>query len=181
MSNITKKALLAAFGELIEEKAFNKITITDITSRCGLNRMTFYYHFDNIYELMIWGLEMQMHEVSKNYINYENWKTGYLRVFYFALERKTYIKKIFQTLEQEHLEHYLNKIAEGMVLSVIEDKSGSKPLNEDDKLFTAQICAYVLVGILMSWVSRGMKETPEIIIKRTGRLLDGIIEKTIND
>ena len=181
MSNITKEALLAAFGELIEEKAFNKITITDITSRCGLNRMTFYYHFDNIYELMIWGLEMQMHEVSKNYINYENWKTGYLRVFYFALERKTYIKKIFQTLEQEHLEHYLNKIAEGMVLSVIEDKSGSKPLNEDDKLFTAQICAYVLVGILMSWVSRGMKEAPELMIKRTGRLLDGIIEKTIGE
>lgn len=181
MSTLTKKALLVAFGELLEEKPFNKITITDITTKCGLNRMTFYYHFENIYELMIWGLETQMREVSKDYINYKNWKTGYLRVFYFALERKTYIKKIFQTLEQENLEHYLNKIAEEMVLSVIEDKTGSNSLNEDDKLFTAQICAYVLVGILMSWVSRGMKETPEIIIKRTGRLLDGIIEKTIND
>ena len=181
MSALTKKALLVAFGELLEEKPFNKITIADITSRCGLNRMTFYYHFDNIYELMIWGLEMQMHEASKDYINYENWKTGYLRVFYFALERKNYIKKIFQTIEQEHLEHYLNKIAEQMVLSVIEDKNGDKPLNEDDKLFTAQICAYVLVGILMSWVSRGMKEAPEIMIKRTGRLLDGMIEKTITE
>lgn len=181
MSTLTKKALLVAFGELLEEKPFNKITITDITAKCGLNRMTFYYHFDNIYELMIWGLEMQMHEVSKDYINYENWKTGYLRIFYFALERKIYIKKIFQTLEQEHLEHYLNKIAERMVLSVIEEKSGNKLLNEDDKLFTAQTCAYVLVGILMSWVSRGMKETPEIMIKRTGRLLDGMIEKTLNE
>jgi probable dihydroxyacetone kinase regulator len=181
MSALTKKALLVAFGELLEEKPFNKITITDITAKCGLNRMTFYYHFDNIYELMIWGLEMQMHEASKDYISYENWKTGYLRVFYFALERKTYIKKIFQTLEQEHLEHYLHKIAERMVLAVIEDKSGAKPLNADDRLFTAQICAYVLVGVLMSWVSRGMKETPEIMIKRTGRLLDGMIEKTISE
>ena len=76
MSVLTKKALLIAFGELLEEKPFNKITITDITAKCGLNRMTFYYHFDNIYELMIWGLEAQLHEVSKNYINYENWKTG---------------------------------------------------------------------------------------------------------
>lgn len=181
MSKLTKKALLKAFGELIEEKAFNKITINDITNRCGLNRMTFYYHFDNIYELMIWGLEMQMREVSEAYINYENWKTGYLRVFYFALERKTYIKKIFQTIEHEHLEHYLNKIAERMVLSVIEDKINDKEINSDDKLFTAQTCAYVLVGILVSWVSRGMKESPEIMIKRTGRLLDGMIEKTLND
>lgn len=181
MSILTKKALLAAFGELLEEKPFNKITITDLTAKCGLNRMTFYYHFDNIYELMIWGLEMQMREVSKDYISYENWKMGYLRVFYFALERKTYIKKIFQTLEQEHLEHYLNKIVERMVLAVIEDKCGDRLLNEDDKLFTAQICAYVLVGILMSWVSRGMKETPEVMIQRTGRVLDGMIEKTIGE
>ena len=94
MSNLTKKALLTAFGELIEEKPFNKITITDLTEKCGLNRMTFYYHFDNIYELMIWGLEMQMREASKDYVNYKNWKTGYLRIFHFALDRKKYIKKI---------------------------------------------------------------------------------------
>jgi hypothetical protein len=130
---------------------------------------------------MIWGLEMQMREVSKDYVNYDNWKTGYLRVFYFALDRKNYIKKIFQTIEREHLEHYLNKIAERMVLSVIEDKMSGIDINEDDKLFTAQICAYLLVGILVSWVSRGMKETPEIMIKRTGRLLDGMIEKSLQD
>ena len=112
MSNLTKKALLAAFGELIEEKPFNKITITDLTEKCGLNRMTFYYHFDNVYELMIWGLEMQIQEVSRDCVTYENWKTGYLRIFNFALERKNYIKRIFQTIEQEHLERYLNKIGE---------------------------------------------------------------------
>ena len=181
MSKLAKKALLQAFGELLEEKPFNKITITDITARCGLNRMTFYYHFDNIYELMIWGLEMQMHEASKDCVNYENWKTGYLRIFYFALERKKYIKKIFQTIEQEHLEHYLNKIAERMVISVIDDKIGDKVIDEDDRMFTAQICSHVLIGTLVSWVSRGMKEDPEIMVKRTGRLLDGMIEKTINE
>jgi len=181
MSNLTKKALLKAFGELIEEKPFNKITINDLTKRCGLNRMTFYYHFDNIYELMIWGLETQMHEVSKDCVNYENWKTGYLRIFDFALERMMYIKKIFQTIEQEHLEHYLNQIAERMVLAVIDDRIGDKKLDEDDRLFTAQICAHVLVGTLVSWVARGMKEDPEMMVKRTGRLLDGMIEKTINE
>ena len=181
MSNLTKKALLKAFGELIEEKPFNKITINDLTKRCGLNRMTFYYHFDNIYELMIWGLETQLHEVSKDCVNYENWKTGYLRIFDFALERKMYIKKIFQTIEQEHLEHYLNQIAERMVLAVIDDRIGDKKLNEDDRLFTAQICAHILVGTLVSWVARGMKEDPEMMVKRTGRLLDGMIEKTINE
>lgn len=181
MSDLSKRALLKAFGELIEEKPFNKITITDLTAKCGLNRMTFYYHFENIYELMIWGLETQMREASKDCINYENWKTGYLRIFNFALDRKTYIKKIFQSIEQEHLEHYLYRIAERMVISVIDDKTGDKVLDEDERLFTAQICSHVLIGTLMNWVTRGMKEPPEIMVKRTGRLLDGMIEKTIGE
>ena len=41
--------------------------------------------------------------------------------------------------------------------------------------------AFGLVGILVGWVTRGMKETPEIMIKRTGRLLDGMIEKALSD
>ena len=180
MADLTKKALLEAFGKLIEEKPFNKITISDLTARCGLSRMTFYYHFNDIYGLMIWGLETQMLAVSRDCINYENWKTGYLRVFQFGLERKAYIKKIFQTVEQENLEVYLNKIVERMVISVIEDKSGTRPINEEDKLFTAQLCSHVLVGTLVNWVSRGMKEQPEVIVKRVGCLLEGMIEKTIN-
>ena len=74
MSNLTKKALLAAFGELLEEKPFNKISISDLTERCGLSRMTFYYHFENVYELMIWGLETHLLTASKDCINYDNWK-----------------------------------------------------------------------------------------------------------
>jgi hypothetical protein len=68
-----------------------------------------------------------------------------------------------------------------MVLAVIEERSGDRTLNEDDKLFTAQICAHVLVGTLVSWVARGMKEPPETMVRRTGRLLDGMIEKTISE
>jgi hypothetical protein len=124
---------------------------------------------------------MQMREASKDCMNYENWKTGYLRIFYFALDRKKYIKKIFQTIEQEHLEHYLNKICEQMVISVIDDKLGVQAIDEDDRIFTAQICSHVLVGTLVSWVSRGMKEDPQIIVKRTGKLLDGMIEKMIDE
>lgn len=181
MSNLlTKKALLNAFGELLEEKPFNKISISDLTNRCGLCRMTFYYHFNDIYELMIWGLESQLIAVSKDFVNYGNWKTGYLKIFYFAIERKAYIKKIFQTIKGENLEVYLNKIAERMVISVFDDKITDRRINEEDKIFTAQICSHVLVNTLVNWANRGMKEEPEAVVKKVGCLLDGMIEKTIN-
>ena len=55
-SNITKHAIAAALKELCREKSFDKISIADITSTCGLNRQTFYYHFADTYALMDWTL-----------------------------------------------------------------------------------------------------------------------------
>ena len=54
MANSTKKALEASLKKLLKEKPFDKITIADLTGDCGISRMTFYYHFQDIYELAEW-------------------------------------------------------------------------------------------------------------------------------
>ena len=55
MSQITKKALEQSLKNLLLKKPLNKITINDITEDCGINRMTFYYHFRDIYDLVEWA------------------------------------------------------------------------------------------------------------------------------
>jgi len=57
MSMLTKKALLKAFGTVLERKPFKKITVGDLTEECGISRMTFYYHFKDIYDMLKWALE----------------------------------------------------------------------------------------------------------------------------
>ncbi|MFA6797049.1 MAG: TetR family transcriptional regulator [Bacilli bacterium] len=52
MSQITKFAIEEAFKKQLETKSIDKITISDITDQCGINRMTFYYHFKDIYDLI---------------------------------------------------------------------------------------------------------------------------------
>lgn len=54
MSQITKKALEDALRHFLTLKPLNKITISDLTDYCGVSRMTFYYHFEDIYDLVSW-------------------------------------------------------------------------------------------------------------------------------
>ena len=56
MSNVTKRALEQSLKNLLLKKPLTKITIGDITEDCGINRMTFYYHFKDIYDLVEWAL-----------------------------------------------------------------------------------------------------------------------------
>lgn len=53
MSSLTtKKAIAFTLKELLLEKPISKITINDITERCDINRQTFYYHFQDITDLI---------------------------------------------------------------------------------------------------------------------------------
>lgn len=40
----------------LKKKPFNRVTIKDITDKCGVNRMTFYYHFEDMCDLIEWSL-----------------------------------------------------------------------------------------------------------------------------
>ena len=55
MSNTTKQALEASLKKVLLQKPLDKITISDITSDCGISRMAFYYHFKDIYDLVEWS------------------------------------------------------------------------------------------------------------------------------
>ena len=45
----TKKTLSASLKKFMERKPLSKISVSEIIADCGVNRKTFYYHFDDIY------------------------------------------------------------------------------------------------------------------------------------
>lgn len=53
----TRKMLAAALLELMQEKNFDEITITDIAERADMNRATFYLHYGTKEELLYKSLE----------------------------------------------------------------------------------------------------------------------------
>lgn len=51
----------------MSEKPLSKVTLNEIINNCGVNRKTFYYHFEDIYALLKWMLEQEAIEVLKNF------------------------------------------------------------------------------------------------------------------
>lgn len=48
----SKKWIRQAFMDLLKEKDFEKITVTDIVNRADINRSTFYAHYKDVYALV---------------------------------------------------------------------------------------------------------------------------------
>ena len=73
----TKRALTESLLKLLHTKRFDKITISEITNGCGMNRMTFYYHFSDIYDLMVWCIENYLRGLSRARRDSKDWKSAF--------------------------------------------------------------------------------------------------------
>mgnify|MGYP002622315850 CR=1 FL=1 len=52
MENLTRREIEKCFLALLREKDVERVTVSDIAARCGINRNTFYYHFHDIPSLL---------------------------------------------------------------------------------------------------------------------------------
>lgn len=63
----TKTAMADALKACMRKKPLSKISVTDIVNISGVNRKTFYYHFEDLYSLLRWSLEQDSAELVKQF------------------------------------------------------------------------------------------------------------------
>ena len=110
-SNLTKKAIALSAKELTKEKPYDKISISDIADRCGIKRQTFYYHFQDKYELLVWIYFNELFAPNMEGISLENWdeKLGAI-LTQMQEEKKFYINTIKHA--EDYIIQYMLEVAE---------------------------------------------------------------------
>lgn len=59
----TKILMAETLKKLIKDRPFAKITVQDIVNECNINRNTFYYHFENNYDLLYFAYEQEVQNI----------------------------------------------------------------------------------------------------------------------
>ncbi len=176
MSQVTKRALEASLKHLLLQKPLNKITINDIAEDCGINRMTFYYHFKDIYDLVEWSFQEDAGRALAGNKTYETWQQGLLQIFEAMLDNKPFISNVYRSVSREQVETYLYKITYDLLEGVVEEQARGMSVREEDKAFIATLYKYMFVGLMLDWIRRDMKDDPEEMVER----LDTVIHGSVN-
>ena len=161
MANTTKLALEASLKELLRTKPIDRITINDLTEHCGISRMTFYYHFKDIYDLVEWACIEDASRALQGKKTYDTWQEGLLQIFEAVLENKPFILNVYRSVSRERVENYLYALTYELIEGVVEEQSENLMVTEEQKKFIANFYKYSFVGVMLDWIKRGMKESPE--------------------
>ena len=106
----TKQAIIKTFMQLLNEKSFDKITVTDIVNRCGVNRNTFYYYYQDIFDLLEEIFTSETEKVIKEHQHYDTWEEAFNIAVGFARINKRAVYHIFNSVNRQILEDYLFKV-----------------------------------------------------------------------
>lgn len=181
VSQVTKRALEASLKHLLLHKPLDKITISDIAEDCGINRMTFYYHFKDIYALVEWCCEEDAAKALAGKKTYETWQQGFLQIFEAVLDNKPFILNVYRSVSREQVERYLYPLTYDLLIGVVEEKAAGKQVREEDKRFLADFYKYAFVGLMLEWIRCGMKEDPHLLINRLACLMHGNITRALDN
>lgn len=180
MSQVTKRALAQSLKNQLLKKPLNKITISDIANDCGINRMTFYYHFKNIYDLVEWTCLEDARKALGDNRTYSTWQQGLLQIFEAVRDNKPFVMNVYHCVHKEQIEGYLNPLVDNLILKIIEEASIGMTIRDEDKNFVARVYSYIFVGLMMDWIKGDMQENPQKIVDHLTKLMQGSVSASLS-
>lgn len=180
MSQVTKRALEQSLKNLLLKKPLTKITVGDITEDCGINRMTFYYHFKDIYDLVEWSCLEDAKRALEEKKTYDTWQQGFLQIFKAVQENKPFILNVYRCVHREQVEKYLQPLVDQLLLNVINEEAAGITVRDEDKQFIAQVYSYMFIGLMLDWIKDDMCEDPQQIVERLSKLIKGSISEALS-
>ena len=169
---VTKKIIADGFKVLMEKKPFEKITISDITDSCGLNRQTFYYHFQDKYDLLNWIFSEEIILPFTMELSFDNWSRKLLDLLYTINNNSRFYINALRTSYSTEFKEHIHKESARVFVDVIEDIAGKNTVTLDDKRFIAEFFSYGITGSVVAWVDNGMKDDPETIVAHIVNLVE---------
>ncbi len=180
-SNQTKKALAEALKQLLTRKPINKITINDITEQCGISRMTFYYHFKDIYDLVEWTLEEATQQIIGENRYADNWQQGFLDLLKEVKDNQKLYMNVYRSMDREAIERYLLKKVEPLLMPVVEKEAAGMGISPKGKRVVAIFYTYAFIGVVLDWISKGMPLTPQQVVTLTAAVVQGDFRNSLQN
>ena len=181
VSEQTKLQLAAALKTLMSQKPMDKITIAELTSMCNIRRQSFYYHFEDIYDLLRWMIQNEAISLLKQQEGALLWKEGLLQLFRYLEENRAVCLCALKSVGRNHLRRFFEADIDAIIHRTIEQLGENIGVqNNWDSFVDVEMLTHfygvALAGMIESWLLGEINRTPEQLVQ----FVDVILNDQLN-
>lgn len=166
MANFTSRAIKETFIHLLEERPLKDITVKDIVEECGINRNSFYCHFQDLPTLIEEIIKEEAESIILAYPSVTSIVECFDAVTRFASHRKKAIMHIYRSVSREVFERNLMMVCQYFVCNYIDTALANMPVSEEDRSCITDYYKCVCFGLIIDWLDHGMAEAYTQSIRR---------------
>ena len=173
--NYTEDLIKKEFMNLLDKKTLNKITVTELAKKCDIERKTFYYHYENLEQLIKEIFESELDVVIEEFNENLSWEDSFIVAAKFILENKRAIRHIYFSDYKANVEKYVYSMAGEVITKYVKHVSKDTRAKDIDINLISYFYQCALSTALIQWIATDMKTDPVLVTNRIGKLMDGNI------
>ena len=171
-----RNAIMESLLKLLEERPLSKITVKDIVDDCGINRNTFYYHFEDISSLIEASIISEVDRIMTQYRDITSMEECIEMALRLVSDHRNAIYHIYNSSNRDFLERRLMEICKHAAAQFVTKTAGNQDIRPEDRDIIIQSYACELFGLVIDWLNNGMKDNVEERFLRLCELRQGCIE-----
>lgn len=176
MPSFTKNAIKQSFLKLLNQRPLSQITVKDIVEDCGVNRNSFYYHFQDIPSL----LEEIIMDEADSIISSLSPSASLEEIMQTTLQllqkNKTVVLHLYRSANRDFYEQHLMTICEYATKQYLRSKYLNTTLSDEENDLIVSFVKCELFGQMMEWLSHGMALDLTARTQGICRLFEGCIK-----
>ncbi|MDU5184428.1 MAG: TetR-like C-terminal domain-containing protein [Peptoniphilus harei] len=177
--NYTKNLIKQEFIKILNKKSLHNITVTEIAKQCKIERKTFYYHYENLPQLVKEIFDEELEDVIKEFNETLSWEESFISAEKFILDNKKVVKHMYESDYKIELEKYIFSISGEIMRKYVRRVAKDTKAQEIDIKLIAYFYQCALSSSLVEWVATDMKTDPKLVTRRLGKLMDGNILESL--
>lgn len=158
----TKEEIAQAAMSYIMEGNIKKMTVTGIVKRCGITRQTFYYHFNDIPDMLMWTIQHSL-ESKGDPVQTDFTEESFSETFNLFLSMLPYFKKFKQTSYDAELSYLAREYLYSVAYRSIEANNLYPTLSREEKNIVIRYNIYAAIGMLENWSDKDEKNKTQVI------------------
>ena len=180
MPGFTKQAIRKSFMKLLNERPVSQITVKDIVDDCGINRNSFYYHYQDLPSMVEEIILEEMDEIIQQHPTVDSLEEGLDVAASFAMQNRRAALHLYRSPNRDLIEQHLWRVCEYVVDTYISTAFAGSPMKEEDKGILVRYYKWLCFGAVMDLLRCGMKDDIQAIFYRMGKLKKGMLEEMVN-
>ena len=183
MNQRTEAVLIGTFKALMLKKPMNKITVSELVEECGINRKTFYYHFEDIRDMLRKMLRQDIEAIFSRADLITDHDLIINSVLDYIEQNKVILKNMISCIGRAELDLFLNSNVNKPIYSLVCETEQKQNLSVGDeyKRFLADFFTLAVSGVLIDWIENRADRNKEQIKQYLFTTLSTAIPAALNN